>query len=197
MSATARTARIDNRRVALLDAAATVVREHGYRGASMRDIARRAGMLPGSIYYHFDSKAELLRAVYEEGVRRIEARIDAALEGVTDPWARLEAACTAHLEMILDRSDYAQVVIRVLPADVGDGATYLTALRDRYEARFRGLVAALPGAGAADADALRLLLLGALNWTQTWYRPSGDRDPAEIAHRFVACLRAALPTEEP
>ncbi len=181
--------RIDNRRIALLDAAATVVREHGYRGASMRDIARRAGMLPGSIYYHFASKAELIGAVYEEGVRRIDAHLAEALAGVDDPWQRLQAACTAHLEMILDRSDYAQVVIRVLPTDVAEHRQRLTALRDRYEAHFRTLVDALPLAPDTDRHALRLLLLGALNWTQTWYQPLDNHPPAQIASRFVTCLR--------
>ncbi len=84
----------------------------------MREIAAAAGMLPGSLYYHFPSKDELLLAVYEEGVRRIAERLDAALSEAEPPWARLEAACVAHLEMLLEAGgDYAQVVIRVRPQD--------------------------------------------------------------------------------
>ena len=36
-------------------------------------------MLPGSIYYHFPSKEEMLLAVYEEGLRHIAERVDAAV----------------------------------------------------------------------------------------------------------------------
>ena len=36
----------------IIDAAARVFREKGYDGATLRDIAKEAGLLPGSLYYH-------------------------------------------------------------------------------------------------------------------------------------------------
>src|ERR1700752_2149636 len=65
--AASRAPRQDNRRVQLLDAAARLFRERGFHATSMRDIAKAVGMLSGSIYYHFNSKEEMLLAVYEEG----------------------------------------------------------------------------------------------------------------------------------
>ncbi len=44
----------------LLSAALDVFVEHGYAGASIKAIARRAGVTSGTIYCHFDNKAELL-----------------------------------------------------------------------------------------------------------------------------------------
>lgn len=190
----ARLPRQDNRRPALLDAAAHQFARHGFHAASMRDIAGTAGMLPGSIYYHFPSKEALLLAVYEEGVDRIAARVDAAVATGGDPWQRLRAGCAAHLEMLLDRSDYAQVVIRVTPADAVPVRAQLVALRDRYESRFRTLIEDLPLAPGIDRHYLRLLLIGALNWSQTWYRAGGEA-PAIIAARFAAIVEriAAAP----
>ncbi|HEY5790354.1 MAG TPA: TetR/AcrR family transcriptional regulator [Gammaproteobacteria bacterium] len=186
--ATQRPARQDNRRQALLDAAAALFAERGYRATSMRDLAAAVGMLPGSIYYHFPSKDELLVAVYAEGVTRIEARVRAALAGTRSAWERLELACAAHLESLLDGSAYAAVVVRVLPDDAPATRDALVALRDRHEALFRELVDALglPG-DAAARRALRLLLLGALNWVPLWYRPGGE-NPRAIAHRFIQLL---------
>ena len=180
-----------NRRQDLLDAAARLFARQGFHAASMRDIARAVGMLPGSLYYHFASKDALLLAVYAEGVRRIAERVDAAVASAATPWARLEAACVAHGETLLDGGDYAQVVIRVRPEDCAAMEARLTALRDAHEDRFKALVAALDlpedVPGGADRQALRLMLLGALNWSQTWYRPGGD-SPAAIARRFLALL---------
>ena len=58
---------------------------------------------------------------------------------------------------------------------------------ERYEKVFRGLVAALGPGDAATARALRLLLLGALNWVPHWYRPGRD-SPRAIARRFTRLL---------
>ena len=90
--------------------------------------------------------------------------------------------------MLLDASDYAQVVIRVLPEDVPAAAADLAAHRETYESRFRPLVEALPLPRDVDRGHLRRLLLGGLNWSRHWYRPGGD-SPARIADAMLACLR--------
>ncbi len=186
-----RAPRADNRLPQILDAAAALFRTQGFQGTSVRDIVRAVDMLPGSLYYHFATKEELLAAVYAEGVRRISARVLAAIEGRSDPWARLEAACVAHLEAILEDDDYAQVVIRVRPADVPAANSRLIELRDEYEALITRLVAALPLRRGTDRRTLRLMLLGSLNWSQTWYRAGRD-SPKTIARRFVALLQQPL-----
>jgi TetR/AcrR family transcriptional regulator, cholesterol catabolism regulator len=186
-----RAPRQDNRRQQLLDVAARLFRERGYHVTSMRDIAREVGMLSGSIYYHFSSKEEMLLAVYEEGLRHIAERVDAAVVGRQTPWERLEAGCTAHLEALLELSDYTQVMIRVLPPEGGKVAERLLELRDQYEARFRDLIDALALPEPADRRYLRLLLMGGLNWSHVWYHPGGD-PPAIIAHRMIDLLRQRL-----
>jgi hypothetical protein len=59
--------------------------------------------------------------------------------------------------------------------------------RDDYERRFRDLTAALPVRRGIDRSLLRLLVLGALNWTRVWYRP-GKLQPAEIARQWIRQL---------
>jgi AcrR family transcriptional regulator len=188
-----RAPRADNRLPLILDAAARLFRGQGFLGTSVRDIVRAVDMLPGSLYYHFATKEDLLAAVYAEGVRRISARVRAAISRLADPWQRLEAACVAHLEAILQDDDYAQVVIRVRPSDAPAAQPRLIALRDAYEAIFTRLAADLRLPRGTDRRTLRLMLLGALNWSQTWYQPGRDT-PKTIARRFVALLRQQLDT---
>jgi AcrR family transcriptional regulator len=190
----AKATRINNRREDLLDAAARLFNEHGFAGSSVRDIAAAAGILPGSVYYHFRSKEELLIAVHEEGIRRISEGVRAALTGVDEPWTRLERAAAAHLKAILDESDYAAVVIRAFPPLEEPARQRLVALRDGYENVFRELTEALPLPTKADRRYLRLTLLGALNWSPTWYRPGGD-SPERIATRIVGLLRRPAVSE--
>jgi len=190
-----RAPRADNRLPLILGAAAKHFRARGFEGTSVRDIVRDVDMLPGSLYYHFAAKEDLLAAVYAEGVRRISARVAGTIERLDAPWARLEAACVAHLEAILQDDDYAQVVIRVRPGDAPVAGTRLVGLRDDYEAQFAKLISKLPLPRGTDRRTLRLMLLGALNWSQTWYRPGRDT-PRTIARRFVALLKQPLQKEE-
>lgn len=186
-----RAVRADNRLSDVLDAAARLFAARGYSATSMRDIAQACGMLPGSLYYHFPAKEDLLVAVYEAGVRELIAPGEAAVAREADPWQRLEAACAAHLETVLRRSDYAQVLVRVLPSDVPPAAARLKALRAEYESLFRRLVTALPLPADADRRVLRLMLLGAINWARFWFDPGGRETPRSLARKFVKFVKEA------
>jgi TetR/AcrR family transcriptional regulator, cholesterol catabolism regulator len=173
----------------VLDAAARLFRTRGFDGTSMRDIAQAVGMQPGSLYCHFETKEALLVAVYVKGVRQISDAVQSVVDRHQDPWGRLEAACVAHLEAILHDDDYAQVVVRVRPADVPMADRSLIELRNQYEALFAGLIGDLPLSRNTDRRVLRLMLIGALNWSQVWYRPGGRLNPRAIARKFIALLR--------
>lgn len=180
----------ESRREALLDAAAAMFAAKGYDGTSIRDIAGAVGMLPGSLYYHFKSKDDLLIAVYRKGVARFEAAIDDALGSTGgDPWQAIEAACAAHLSILLDGGDYARIVnpefVRSFPADM---LPTLNAERDRYERHFEKLIAALPLEPETDRWLFKVALFGSLNWSQTWYR-KGRYTPGDIAAAFIGMLR--------
>lgn len=60
-------------------AAVTVMGEDGYEGASMRDMAARAGVSVAAVYYHFPSKLHLLREFLDEAYDVILARLDRRL----------------------------------------------------------------------------------------------------------------------
>lgn len=180
----------ENRREALLDAAAAMFAAKGFDGTSIRDIAGAVGMLPGSLYYHFKSKEELLLAVYRKGVARFEAAIDEALgRTVDEPWQAIEAACAAHLSILLDGGDYARIVnpefVRSFPPEM---LPVLNAERDRYERHFEKLIAALPLGPETDRWLFKVSLFGSLNWSQTWYR-KGRYTPRDIAAAFIGMLR--------
>jgi len=176
--------RSDNRKPEILDTAAELFSKRGYHAVSMRDIAKETGMLPGSLYYHFSSKENLLYSVYERGVSVIAAQVDAAIACQDDPWERIEAACSTHLEELLGDNAYAQVVTRILPQDVESIREDLSKLRDSYENRFKVLIADLGLADNVDQMYMRLLLLGALNSTFSWYHP-GAGSPSAIAEELI------------
>lgn len=79
-------------KAAILRAAISVMGEDGYEGASMRDMAARAGVSVAALYYHFPSKHDLLREFLDEAYDVTLARIDRRMAGVgDDPGQRLDS----------------------------------------------------------------------------------------------------------
>lgn len=79
-------------KIAILKAAVEVMGEDGYEGASIRDMAARAGVSVAALYYHFPSKLDLLREFLDEAWNVTLARLDRRLEAAgSDPTARLDA----------------------------------------------------------------------------------------------------------
>ena len=191
MRAPNRPSRANNRSLELRDAAAHLFAHRGYDQTTVREIAAACGMTAGAVYVHFGSKHALLIAVYGEAVTRVTKRLAVSIETLDCPWQRLESAVRAHLEAVLQPNDYARVMTRVLPEDVGETRTELIALRDRYEALFRALITELPLVPQTDCGLVRLLLLGAINWTPFWYG-HGGATPREIAQLTVTLLRNGL-----
>jgi TetR/AcrR family transcriptional regulator, cholesterol catabolism regulator len=182
--ATKQAPRAGNRQQDLLDAAALLFAQRGYEGMSMRELATKVGMLHGSIYYHFPSKDDLFLTVYEEANRRSKENFAKVLEGITDPWERLEAACIGHVEAILQENHYALVVRQLVMPQNEELRRRIIELRDKHEDLFRKLIDDLPLPGGVNRKYLRLALLGALSHTQVWYKAGGDT-PKTIARRFL------------
>lgn len=186
--------RSNNRVSRLIKEAARLFRRKGYEATSIRDIVARLDMTPSSFYYHYESKEDVLLAIYERGIAEITEAVEAAVAGQTEPWMRLEAACAAHLEALLESSDYPQVVVRILPQDVPKAAKRMIVLRDQYEALFARLIGEVKLAKGVQAHYFRLVLLSALNTTQNWFKRDGE-SAKQIAHHIVQLLRAS--TEAP
>jgi AcrR family transcriptional regulator len=181
------------RREELIAAAAKIFSAKGYEGSSLREICDAAGILAPSMYHHFNSKEDLFVSVLAEGFRHLNQVVDRALEGVTEPWARFEAAIGAHLTELVARTDLVAVTSASLfHMESQRLQRRLNRQRKAYEERFRKLIQALPLPADVDRSLLRLTLLGAINWTRIWYRP-GKRTPAQIAHHLVhKVLRKSL-----
>jgi AcrR family transcriptional regulator len=182
-----------NRRELLIDEAARLFGRVGFSATSTRDIAKAVGMKPGSLYYHFQSKEQLAVAVHTHRLKEVTTAVTGALEGAgSDPWDRLEAACVAHVEALLDGTGYPHVVspqfAATLPSRI---RSVIVRQRDEYEEIFRLLVEALPLPNEIDRRYFRLAIFGSINWTLTWYHPGGD-PPGVVARNLVAVYRMSV-----
>jgi AcrR family transcriptional regulator len=99
---------------AILDAAVEVIGERGL-AAPMEEIARRAGVSKQTVYNHYGSKAELMRALMN---RRVEA-ITASLRepgAIENPTEALEAYARSVLETVITSKSYSMMRVIMLGA---------------------------------------------------------------------------------
>ncbi len=178
----------------ILDVAAKLFRARGYTETSLRDIGKQAGLKAGSLYYHFASKEELAAEVLRIGVKRVHRAVVAAVDSLdptADAKARLGAAMAAHLETLLDASDFTSAHIRCFPHVPETLRAQLSNDRREYEAVWRSLLDAAATSGALppgmDRNAARLFILGALNWSLEWYDVTHGR-PSQLTRSLLAAF---------
>lgn len=179
----------EQRRHQIIKTAASLFAAKGFDATSMRDIAADLDMNAGSLYYHFKSKEQLFVAVHSAGVNSLLEAVKARIQGLEDPWERLEEAAAAHCEALFDSADLMILLVPKFPSGIDAYRHELIKQRDKYEEIIRGLVADLPLPQHIDRNVFRLHFIGALNWTQTWYRPGSRLSADEIGRQLVWMLR--------
>jgi len=175
-------------RARILDAAAAVFSDLGYAGTRLTDIAEAAGVKQGSLYYHFSSKDELVEEMLRVGLQKTYDHVAAAIEALgPDATAadRVAAAITAHAEAVIDQLDYTAANARIvgqLPDEIRQ--KHLRIDQRPYGKLWDTLFEEALKAGEirddVDLQTVRLLILGALNWTVEWPERA-KRSPSHVA----------------
>ncbi|HVW35213.1 MAG TPA: TetR/AcrR family transcriptional regulator [Acidimicrobiia bacterium] len=197
------TRKSEQTRQRLLDAAAKVLRDKGYAGTRLADIAEAAGMHTPGVYYYFGSKEELVAEVLRTGVARaqgfVEERVAAVPEG-RPALDRLRAAIEGHVLMVLEIGDYTSANIRVFGQLPDEIRRQHLARQRAYGDLWRSLLEAARSSGELrpdlDLSVIRMLILGALNWTVEWYR-SGMLPAAEVARHATTMICDGLSPAAP
>lgn len=100
--------KLERKERAILDAARGVFVEHGFDGARMSEIARRANIGEGTIYSYYESKAELMLAVLQQfwdGLT-LEAKDVMASNKAEGFFDRLRALAQYHLNTVIVNADF-------------------------------------------------------------------------------------------
>ncbi len=137
-----------------VDAAIRLFAEHGYRGVTLRTLAKALGVSPMTPYRYFENKEELFSMVRGEAFRRFaDAQRDASA-GVDDPEEALRVLGSAYVSFALDEPDAYHIMFEPLQAPAG---TYpeLETEQARAFSYLHEAVAALGEARGTEGDPLR------------------------------------------
>nr|WP_218180304.1 TetR/AcrR family transcriptional regulator [Pseudomonas gingeri] len=174
----------DSARGKLLQTAAHLFRNKGYERTTVRDLASTIGIQSGSIFHHFKSKDEILRAVMEETIHYNTALMRASLAEAGSLRERVLALIRCELQSIMGGTGEAMAVLVYEWRSLSpEGQAKVLALRDVYEQIWLQVLGEARDAGYIKGDVFitRRFLTGALSWTTTWFRPQGSLTLEQLA----------------
>ena len=103
---------IANQRERIFDGFAAALAYHGYEDTKVTDIVELAGVSRATFYERFESKELCFAATYEDGVERLTAVIEGAVEeGAADRASRLSAALRAGLGFLAANQALAHLLL--------------------------------------------------------------------------------------
>jgi AcrR family transcriptional regulator len=199
LPATAQTTRFQEKREALLDAAARHFNAQGVRGATLGEIAGDVGLVTTSLTYYYRKKEDLatacfLRAIVAHEALALQAQADVADGSVA---ARVQRFLALHAQMLadIDRGTRPALIvfsdIRALPE--AQAAEVFGAYTDMFR-RVRGLLDGpeTAGLGRDDLNARAHLLLSAAHWQRAWLPRHAVEDQPRLAQRHAQLLLHGL-----
>jgi AcrR family transcriptional regulator len=96
----------------ILDAAIVLFAQQGFANTEMQELADTLGVGKGTLYRYFPSKDSLFLAAADRLMVRMRESIDAAIEGIEDPFQRIRVAIRAFLEFFDERPERVELLIQ-------------------------------------------------------------------------------------
>lgn len=139
------TVRSLDRREQILDVATKLFAERGYADTDTQLLADELGIGKGTLYRYFPSKRELFLAAADRGMRELCASIDASIEHIEDPPARIAQVVRSYLTFFAEHPELCELFVheRALFKD-RKKPTYIEhreAHRERLRLLYRGYIA--------------------------------------------------------
>ncbi len=175
--------------IRLLDTAAASFSKKGYAATTTREIASLLGIQKASLYYHIETKEDLLYAICKSSLDQIRTDVATALAEVQDPVERTSRLIRTHIESLCRDQNTHSAARAEMHSLSEERLAHVMSLRDVYEDLVRSVLQEAQSAGALRRDIpvkyLCLSLLGLMNRVEVWFRPSGALSPRQLGEVFA------------
>lgn len=172
----------------ILEAALDAFNENGYHATTVRELAQRVGVTIPALYYHHDSKEDILVALFESSMSELNDRVaDAAQEAGADAVAQFANVIEAIILYMTHRSRFAvlESELRHVPPD---SRSRYVEMRKTLERSLVDLVSAGVSQGAfttTNSHETARAVLGMCQSVARWYRAGGALTPEQVAAQYV------------
>lgn len=179
----------DQRLNHLLEIATQIIAQVGYDKASMRTVAKAAGVSLAGMYHYFDSKEKMLFLIQFRTFGALLNNLREKLIGTEDPVEQLRIMIRSHVTYFAANMAALKVCSHELDVLTGSGYEETSRIRREYYQLTRSIVdrifQKLHPDSTMDHYVATMALFGMLNWLYRWYKPGEDRSPAGLANMIM------------
>lgn len=186
-------------RLELLEAAARLFEERGYKGTSVRDISGATGTSISNIYHHFGNKEGLWTEIQNSSVTNLPRKLRDALEHETDALEGFKRMLRVHLQVGQEFRRESRIFFfdndRLGSARNKANRKLQREILDIYVEQ----VAALRKLGlvrSRHATVTAFNILGVMNWFLRWYRPEGRLSLRKVQDEIIAFILCGVGVPE-
>ncbi|HEX3335232.1 MAG TPA: TetR/AcrR family transcriptional regulator [Jatrophihabitans sp.] len=188
-----------DRRAELLSIAAHLFAEHGLQATTVRDIADAAGILSGSLYHHFDSKASMVDEILRDLLDALFGRYREIVARQLPPRDALRAVVVASFQTIDQRPDAVAIFQnegRLLSEQ--PRFAYVNERWDEFRTIWQTILrdGVADGTFRADLDtSLAYRFLRDTVWVAvSWFRPGGALSADTVAEQYLSIVFDGIAT---
>jgi AcrR family transcriptional regulator len=104
----------------ILQAAESVFSEKGYHQATVDEVAERAGVAKGTVFYNFESKAVLFETILRDGMNYLATTVQGKLAGNEPPLEQIASIIELHVATLLENPGFLAIFSRELSHGLED-----------------------------------------------------------------------------
>ena len=174
----------EQRREAIVVRAARLFAKRGFANTSVADLAAACETSKSLMYHYYPSKEDILYAVMASHIDQLVQDVADATEAAPDAEGRLRALVHSFMGHYVGAADRQKVLLNELDSLPADKRASIVAKQRTIIGAVTELLTALDPSLKSDPARARvqaMLLFGMINWTHTWFNPSGPTSAAEIA----------------
>jgi AcrR family transcriptional regulator len=178
----------EQKRRAIVEAAAALFNEYGYKGTALADVSDRLGLTKQAIYYYYKDKQSLLFACSLEAHRgAVDLFAAAPIPTPKNGRERLADFLRRYAQHVVN-GNFQSVMFLDSREFTPDQLDQVLALRREFDLGIRSII----NKGIRDGSLRRcdpklasMTLLGAVNWIARWFSPSGELSVEHVASEVV------------
>ena len=176
-------------------AAVQLFAEYVYHAATMRDIARIAGIQAASIYYHYPSKQALLVEIMESHMRKLNANLERIVSKHNTVQQCLYEAISNHIRLHTTYKSEFFIIDTEIRALEGENRAKILALRDRYEYLIQELLREGMEQGVlrqTDVKISSYAIIAMCTEVAQWFRPAGRLSVQQVIEMYFQMVTEGL-----